>query len=148
MKSFIGKTAFILGLMATTLVARANNLDSILVVPHFSAFPAFILQTDELKQETQVRIWDAKGGLVWSQSVSPNANDKLFNLRHLPEGTYDIEMGTGAEALGAPLVALGYEVKARGLNSGLHAIAVEPGRFFTAANWQDSKVQFRCQASI
>ncbi|MCB0658941.1 MAG: hypothetical protein KDC57_22515 [Saprospiraceae bacterium] len=92
MKSFIGKTAFILGLMATTLVARANNLDSILVVPHFSAFPAFILQTDELKQETQVRIWDAKGGLVWSQSVSPNANDKLFNLRHLPEGTYDIEM--------------------------------------------------------
>ena len=49
-------------------------------------------------------------------------------------GTYDIEMGTGAEALGAPLEALGYEVKARGLNSGLHAIAVEAGRLTGGAD--------------
>ena len=92
MKSFIGKTAFILGLLATTLVARASNLDSILVVPQHSAFPAFILQTQELQDETQVRIWDANGGLVWSEKVSPKANNKLFNLRHLEEGRYDVEM--------------------------------------------------------
>jgi len=39
-------------------------------------------------------------------------------------GTYDLEEDTSAEDLAEPLAALGYEVNVRGLNSGLHAIAV------------------------
>ena len=39
-------------------------------------------------------------------------------------GSYDLEAGTSAEALQAPLEALGYEVKLRDLNSGLHAIEI------------------------
>ncbi|TKT65572.1 gamma-glutamyltransferase [Rhizobiaceae bacterium LC148] len=39
-------------------------------------------------------------------------------------GTYDIEAGTTAEELAEPLKALGYEVKAGEMNSGLHAIEV------------------------
>ncbi|MGC9418109.1 MAG: gamma-glutamyltransferase [Rhodovulum sp.] len=42
-------------------------------------------------------------------------------------GPYDIEAGTGAEALADPLAALGYEVNARDLTSGLHAIALGDG---------------------
>ncbi len=42
-------------------------------------------------------------------------------------GPYDVEQGTGAEALAGPLGALGYEVQARALTSGLHAIAVGDG---------------------
>ncbi|MBM2575150.1 gamma-glutamyltransferase [Jannaschia sp. Os4] len=41
-------------------------------------------------------------------------------------GTYDLEEGTAAAALAPDLEALGYEVNVRGLNSGLHAIAVTP----------------------
>ncbi len=41
-------------------------------------------------------------------------------------GTYDLEEGTDAEALAADLEAMGYEVNIRGLNSGLHAIAITP----------------------
>ena len=41
-------------------------------------------------------------------------------------GTYDLEAGTAAEALAAPLEGFGYEVNVRDLNSGLHAIAVTP----------------------
>lgn len=41
-------------------------------------------------------------------------------------GTYDVEEGTSAETLVEPLTALGFEVNARGLNSGLHAIAIGP----------------------
>ena len=41
-------------------------------------------------------------------------------------GTYDLEAGTAAEALAAPLERFGYEVNVRDLNSGLHAIAVTP----------------------
>ncbi len=41
-------------------------------------------------------------------------------------GTYDLEEGTDAEALAEGLEALGYEVNIRGLNSGLHAIAITP----------------------
>ena len=41
-------------------------------------------------------------------------------------GTYDVEEGTAAEALAEPLRALGYEVKVRSLNSGVHAIAITP----------------------
>ncbi|MEC9432401.1 MAG: gamma-glutamyltransferase [Pseudomonadota bacterium] len=39
-------------------------------------------------------------------------------------GRYDLEAGTAAEALAGPLEALGYEVRAGDLNSGLHAIAI------------------------
>ncbi|MFX0547371.1 gamma-glutamyltransferase [Roseovarius sp. S1116L3] len=39
-------------------------------------------------------------------------------------GTYDLEQGTSAEALAGPLQAMGYEIELRGLNSGLHAIAI------------------------
>lgn len=39
-------------------------------------------------------------------------------------GTFDIEQGTEAETLADPLADLGFEVNARALTSGLHAIAV------------------------
>ncbi len=39
-------------------------------------------------------------------------------------GTFDIEKGTGAEALAPKLEALGFEIKVRELNSGLHGIAI------------------------
>ncbi|MDQ2091963.1 gamma-glutamyltransferase [Marimonas arenosa] len=39
-------------------------------------------------------------------------------------GAYDLEAGTAAEALAGPLGALGYEIRTRGLNSGLHAIEI------------------------
>ncbi len=39
-------------------------------------------------------------------------------------GTYDLEAGTGAETLRPALEAMGYQVTLRGLNSGLHAIAI------------------------
>jgi len=39
-------------------------------------------------------------------------------------GTMDVEAGTAAEALAAPLTGMGFEVNARALTSGLHAIAV------------------------
>ena len=42
-------------------------------------------------------------------------------------GTYDIEAETAAQDLASPLSDLGYEVSIRGLNSGLHAIAVADG---------------------
>ena len=41
-------------------------------------------------------------------------------------GVFEIEEGTAAEALADALTAKGFEVKLRGLNSGLHAIAVTP----------------------
>ncbi|MGX9354735.1 gamma-glutamyltransferase [Roseobacteraceae bacterium S113] len=39
-------------------------------------------------------------------------------------GTFDLEEGTDAASLETPLMDLGFEVNLRGLNSGLHAIAV------------------------
>ncbi|WP_157084232.1 gamma-glutamyltransferase [Sediminimonas qiaohouensis] len=41
-------------------------------------------------------------------------------------GTFDIERGTRAEALAAPLADLGYEVEPRAMTSGLHLIALTP----------------------
>jgi gamma-glutamyltranspeptidase/glutathione hydrolase len=48
------------------------------------------------------------------------------SLPHLVDrfGTYDIEEGTPAEKLAAPLENLGYKVRIRPLNSGLHGIAI------------------------
>jgi gamma-glutamyltranspeptidase/glutathione hydrolase len=48
------------------------------------------------------------------------------SLAHLANrfGTYDIELGTDAEALAGDLEALGYSVNLRDLNSGLHGVAI------------------------
>ena len=48
------------------------------------------------------------------------------DLPHLVNrfGTYDVELGTKAEALAGPLAEMGFETSARGLTSGLHAIAL------------------------
>ncbi|GAB5432338.1 MAG: gamma-glutamyltransferase [Epibacterium sp.] len=42
-------------------------------------------------------------------------------------GTYDLEAGTGAEALEAALTDMGYQVNVRDLTSGLHAIEIDNG---------------------
>jgi gamma-glutamyltranspeptidase/glutathione hydrolase len=43
-------------------------------------------------------------------------------------GAYELEEGTQAEKLGPALEALGYKTSVTELNSGLHAIAIAPGR--------------------
>jgi gamma-glutamyltranspeptidase / glutathione hydrolase len=55
----------------------------------------------------------------WSMPV-----ERIVAQPHLINrfGTYDIEAGTEAEKFAEPLKALGYEVKAGEMNSGLHAI--------------------------
>ncbi|MEL6838285.1 MAG: gamma-glutamyltransferase [Pseudomonadota bacterium] len=59
--------------------------------------------------------------LVWGMDVQ-----QAVSMPHLVNrfGTYDIEEGTDAVSFAMPLTALGYEVNIRGLNSGLHAIAI------------------------
>lgn len=61
--------------------------------------------------------------LSWGMDVQA-----AINLPHAVNrfGTYDVEAGTEAEALKAPLEAMGFEVNVRGLNSGLHAISIGP----------------------
>ena len=49
-------------------------------------------------------------------------------------GPYDLEAGTDAEKLAEPLKALGYEVKASDMNSGLHAIEMVDGDLKGAAD--------------
>ena len=46
----------------------------------------------------------------------PNAVNRL--------GTYDLEEGSAAVGLEAPLTDMGYKVNVRGLNSGPHAIEI------------------------
>ena len=62
--------------------------------------------------------------LVWGLDVQqavalPHAVNRF--------GTYDVEEGTAAESLAEPLSALGFEVNARALTSGLHAISIGDG---------------------
>ncbi|WP_174801684.1 gamma-glutamyltransferase [Martelella limonii] len=49
-------------------------------------------------------------------------------------GTYDIEAGTDAEAMAAPLEAMGFKVKLGAQTSGLQAIAIEDGKLYGAAD--------------
>jgi gamma-glutamyltranspeptidase / glutathione hydrolase len=51
---------------------------------------------------------------------------KAVSMPHLVNrfGTYEVEEGTMAESLAEPLIGLGYDVNARGMNSGLHAISI------------------------
>jgi len=65
---------------------------------------------------TAIVAW-ADWGMTVQEAVSlPHAVNRF--------GTYDLEAGTEAEALGDALTAMGYEVNLRDLNSGLHAIEI------------------------
>ena len=59
--------------------------------------------------------------LDWGMDVQ-----SAIDLPHLVNrfGAYDVESGTAAEALQSPLTDMGFEVNARDLNSGLHAISI------------------------
>ena len=59
--------------------------------------------------------------LDWGMNVQ-----QAINLPHLVNrfGTYDLEKGTSAENLAPLLEALGFKVKIRNLNSGLHGIII------------------------
>ncbi|WP_299726657.1 gamma-glutamyltransferase [uncultured Tateyamaria sp.] len=59
--------------------------------------------------------------LDWGMDVQ-----QAVNLPHAVNrfGSYDVEEGTAAADLAPALEAMGYEVNVRGLNSGLHAIAI------------------------
>jgi gamma-glutamyltranspeptidase/glutathione hydrolase len=62
--------------------------------------------------------------LDWGMDVQ-----QAVSMPHLVNrfGTFDVEEGTSATALEAPLASLGYEVSVRDLNSGLHAISLDGG---------------------
>ncbi len=62
--------------------------------------------------------------LDWGMDVQ-----QAVSMPHLVNrfGTYDVEEGTAAEDLAGPLAEMGFEVKARGLKSGLHAISLGDG---------------------
>ena len=64
------------------------------------------------------------GYLDWGMDVQA-----MTAMPHMTNrfGTYDLEEGTPAAALAGPLRDMGYEVQLRGLNSGLHAIAIGGG---------------------
>jgi gamma-glutamyltranspeptidase/glutathione hydrolase len=62
--------------------------------------------------------------------------EKIVAQPHLINrfGSYDVEAGTEAEKMIEPLKALGYEVKATEMNSGLQAIEIAPGRLIGSAD--------------
>ncbi len=61
--------------------------------------------------------------LDWGMDVQ-----QAIDLPHLVNrfGTYDVEEGTSATSFSDALTGLGFEVNARGLTSGLHAISIGP----------------------
>ena len=69
--------------------------------------------------------------LDWGMNVQ-----EAINMPHAVNrfGTYDLEEGTGAEALQSELEAIGYEVNVRSLNSGLHAIVISDGQLMGGAD--------------
>jgi len=68
--------------------------------------------------------------LDWGMDVQA-----AINMPHAVNrfGTYDLEEGTGAVDLQNELEAIGYEVKVRGLTSGLHAIVIDDGKLMGGA---------------
>lgn len=96
--------------MSPTLVLRGRNPAFAIGSPGGSNIIAYVAQT-------LIALIDWK--MDMQQAVS---------LPHLVNrfGPYDVEKGTSAEELADDLAALGYEVTAKDLNSGLHGIAWTP----------------------
>ncbi|MEZ5714226.1 MAG: gamma-glutamyltransferase [Paracoccaceae bacterium] len=94
--------------MAPTVVLKDGKPVLVLGSPGGSRIIGYVAQT--------IIAW-----ADWGMDVQ-----RAVALPHLVNrfGEYDVEQGTAAEALTGPLEAMGYKVTTRGLNSGLHAIAI------------------------
>lgn len=69
--------------------------------------------------------------LEWGMPIQDAINQPHLLNRF---GSYDVEKGTDAEQLKAPLEAMGYTVNVRDLNSGLQAIQFKDGKLIGAAD--------------
>ncbi|WP_354010409.1 gamma-glutamyltransferase [Endozoicomonas lisbonensis] len=69
--------------------------------------------------------------LEWGISVQAAIDAPHLQNR---SGTYELEAGTGAEALQVPLEKMGYQVRIMDLNSGLQAIQFRDGRLVGASD--------------
>lgn len=69
--------------------------------------------------------------LDWGMNIQ-----EAINMPHALNrfGSFDLEVGTGAAELQTELEAIGFEVKVRGLNSGLHGIIIEDGLLMGGAD--------------
>jgi len=69
--------------------------------------------------------------LDWEMDVQ-----QAINMPHAVNrfGTFDLEMGTGAEGLQNELEEIGYEVNVRALTSGLHGIVIDDGALLGGAD--------------
>ena len=94
--------------MAPTIVMRNDKPYLVVGSPGGSRIIGYVAKTLIAHLDWQLSVHDA------------------IQLPHLVNrfGPYDIEAGTAAEKLAAPLKKMGYQVNIRDLNSGLHAIAI------------------------
>ncbi|OQX36770.1 MAG: gamma-glutamyltransferase [Oceanospirillales bacterium LUC14_002_19_P2] len=94
--------------MAPTIVLRDNKPYLVVGSPGGSRIIGYVTKT-------------LIAHLDWQMLI-----DEAIQLPHLINrfGSYDIEVGTTAEKLVAPLKAMGYQVNKRYLNSGLHGIVI------------------------
>ena len=97
--------------MAPTIVTRDGNPVLVIGSPGGSRIIGYVAQA-------------IIAHLDWGMDVQ-----KAVAMGHLVNrfGTFDIEAGTTVETLAPRLEALGFDVKARELNSGLHAISLGEG---------------------
>ena len=94
--------------MSPTIVMKDGKPELIVGSPGGSRIIGYVAKTIVAKH-------------LWNMNIQA-----AINLPHLVNrfGTYDVEAGTDAEKLVPALVRMGFEVKVRGLNSGLHAIVI------------------------
>jgi gamma-glutamyltranspeptidase/glutathione hydrolase len=66
--------------------------------------------------------------------MDPQDALEMGHFTHRNGKTLDLEEGTAAAGFGEALQAKGHRVKARNLNSGLHAILIKDGQLTGAAD--------------
>ncbi len=94
--------------MSPTIVMKDGKPELIIGSPGGSRIIGYVAKTIMANQ-------------LWNMNIQA-----AINMPHLVNrfGTYDVEAGTDAEKLVPALERMGFEVKVRSLNSGLHAIAI------------------------
>jgi gamma-glutamyltranspeptidase/glutathione hydrolase len=97
--------------MSPTIVLRGGKPELVIGSPGGSSIIGYVVQAIIAQ-------------LDWGMDVQ-----QAVAMPHLLNrfGRFDIEAGTGAEALAASLAALGFEVDVSAQTSGLHAISIADG---------------------
>jgi hypothetical protein len=104
MKDLMKKITLVVALVGLNVMAFANNIEPDIRIATVADAKKFSLELANIEPgATTVTLYDAKGVALINEKAGANTYGKMFNLVHLPVGSYELVITTSNRDIVQPL---------------------------------------------